>query len=150
MTNNNNYAYISGMLSIVSGAFGALMGLLVTGMGILFYFLFSSGGMSDFETEPFISEAFPWIFIGIYGLMGLIIVAMGVLSIIGGAFALKKKHWPWALAGAIAGAAVFFYTGIAAVVLVSLAKSEFEVNKINTPLQEVPQEIVPPPAAPQI
>lgn len=150
MTNENNYAHISGILSIISGAFGILIGLIIGGMGILCFLMFSAGGIPGLENEPFMKEAFPRIFIGIYGIMGLVIVVMGVLPIIGGAFALKRKYWPWALAGAIAGAAVFFYTGIAAVVLVSLAKPEFEANKLVISSQNLSQEAVPPPVAPQI
>jgi hypothetical protein len=48
-----------------------------------------------------------------------------VLAIVGGAFALKKRHWPLALAGAIAGTITFFPCGIPAIIFVSLGKEEF-------------------------
>jgi hypothetical protein len=145
VSNNHNYAHISGILSIVTGSIGILIGLSLVGFGIVFYYMFSAAGMDGFYTDPLLKEFFPWIFIGIFGLIGLGICVIGALSVIGGNFALKRERWTWALAGAIAGSLVFFFTGIAAVVLVSLSKSEFEA-KAAVAAQEITQEVVPPPA----
>jgi hypothetical protein len=127
MTNTNLYASAAGILAIVSGVIGILIGLSVAGMGLFFFFIFNMTG--DVSEGPPPPDFFPWIFVGIYGVMGFLVALMGVLAIIGGAYSIKKKYWGLALAGAIAGSAVFFYTGIASVVMVSLAKSEFETLK---------------------
>ena len=49
----------------------------------------------------------------------------GVLAIIGGAFALKRKLWALALAGSIASIFPCFPLGIAAVILTALSRDEF-------------------------
>ncbi len=50
---------------------------------------------------------------------------LGIFAIIGGILAVMKKHWGWALAGAIAGAAAAFPTGIAGVILISMSRPLF-------------------------
>lgn len=69
--------------------------------------------------------------------MGVGMALIGVLAIVGGVFALKVKHWGWALAGAIAATIVFFPCGIAAVILVTKAHPDFQ-----KPVQPEPQPIV--------
>jgi hypothetical protein len=146
MSNKNDYAHIAGIFSIISGAMGILMGLIFAGVGIVFLVVFSAGMGNAFGADPIMKDFFPWIIAGIYGLIGFGLMAMGILSIIGGNFALKRKRWAWALAGAISGAAVFFFTGIAAVILVSLGKAEFGPEpEVIAP--EPLQEIAPPPAS---
>jgi len=54
-----------------------------------------------------------------YSVIGIVLALLGI---IGGAFALKKKHWGVALAGAIAGVITFFPCGIAAVIMISMAQ----------------------------
>jgi hypothetical protein len=56
---------------------------------------------------------------------GLFSIMVGALAIIGGVFAVKRKHWAVAIAGAIAGAVLFFPCGIAGTILVSLGRAEF-------------------------
>lgn len=48
-----------------------------------------------------------------------------VIAIIGGIFALQRRYWGWALAGAIITAFPFSILGLAAVVLLALSKDEF-------------------------
>lgn len=113
-----NNAKVGGILSIVSGAFGILMGCL---MIWLFKFLVN---MPQGTTSP----AFPFPFrlmAVIYGAIGIAIALVGVLAIVGGAFAMKRKHWGWALAGAIGGNLVFCLCGIPALIFVCLGKAEF-------------------------
>jgi len=73
-------------------------------------------------------------FLTIYMLFTLII---GILAISGGIFTLKRKCWPIALAGAIGTTIIFFPFffpfGIAAIILVSLAKNEFSaIRRLST------------------
>jgi len=46
------------------------------------------------------------------------------LSVLGGYYTLKRKHWRWALAGAICSL-LFPFTGIPAVILLIKSKGEF-------------------------
>jgi hypothetical protein len=61
----------------------------------------------------------------VYAAIGLFFALVGALAVVGGIFALKKKRWGLALAGAIAGTITFFPCGIAAVILVSMGQPEF-------------------------
>jgi hypothetical protein len=70
-------------------------------------------------------DQFATVFSLIYGLIGVVYIALGVLSIVGGIFSIQRKHWGWALAGAIGGILSFLPVGVAAVVLISLGRSEF-------------------------
>lgn len=53
---------------------------------------------------------------------------LGILAIVGGVFALRRKVWGLALAGSIVSlfSLHFFILGIAAVVFTALSKNEFE------------------------
>lgn len=135
----NNNARIGGILSIVSGAMGALYGLFVAAMGIFFSAVFPMMSRFDrsFSQSPFPVEGFTMIFAIVYGVMGLGIVMVGALAIVGGVFAMKKRYWGVALAGSIAGTYVFFPCGIASTIFISMAKGEFqgqpaEGTQINT------------------
>jgi hypothetical protein len=117
-----NNAKVGGILSIVSGAFGIL------GAGFVILWIWMFNWMLTMPQEPMTPE-FPFPFFQvmaiIYGAWGLILVLIGALGIVGGVYALKKRHWPLALAGAIAGTVTFFPCGIPAIIFVSLGKEEF-------------------------
>ena len=58
-----------------------------------------------------LAQAVPWSFIdGWDDLFGSISVTVGVLVLLGGIFALKRRWWGMALLGAILSLAVFFLT----------------------------------------
>jgi len=123
-----NNAKVGGILSIVSGAFGILLGAVYVLMIFMFNFMITSIPQQpmdpEFPHEMFQIAAF------IYGGIGLIVALIGALAIVGGAFALKRKHWALALAGAIAGTVTFFPCGIPAVIFVSLGKDEFTAGEL--------------------
>ncbi len=50
--------------------------------------------------------------------------AIGVVAVIGGISAIRRRNWRWALAGSVC-AVVFFPLGLPAIVLLSLSKTEF-------------------------
>ena len=66
--------------------------------------------------------------IGMWGL-GTIIggpaIALGIVSIIGGIFALQRRIWGLALAGAICAILPTFVIGILAIIFLALSKEEF-------------------------
>ncbi len=110
---------IGGILSIISGAFGILWLLMV----LITAAMFMAMPDSAFDMPDRLGFI---IMILVYGMMGLFWAALGVLAIVGGYFALKRKYWGWALAGAITGTFIFFPTGVAAIIFVSLGQREFD------------------------
>jgi hypothetical protein len=123
-----NKARIAGILSIVSGAFGVL------GLGWALVGLFMMGSMFRGGVMPYSPpREFFTIITVIYVFMGICSLILGVLAIIGGIFAIKKKKWGLALAGAIAGTVTFFPCGIPAIILISMAKqAEFSTPQPTT------------------
>jgi len=120
-----NKSQAGGILSIVSGACGFLYlgGALLSNYALRALFNQTITPESTAPPEEFIT--FMTIF---YVAIGLFFALIGILAIVGGIFALKKKLWGMALAGAIAGTITFFPCGIAATILTSMAKPEFETS----------------------
>ncbi len=123
MTNN---AKVGGVLTLVSGGIGLLWMLMLilasVFMAVLPGFLDKSG-LGGYRSED---EMVFFIMAITYGVMGLAGILVGVVAIVGGVFALKRKYWGWALAGAICGALVFFPCGIPALVFIAMGKPEFQ------------------------
>ena len=128
-----NKSKIAGILSIISGVFGFLG---------LAWMLFSMYMVGTVFNQPSIYGAttlppeFLTIMVIFYSVFGLFLALLGVLGIVGGVFAIKKKRWAIALAGAIAAAITFFPCGIAATILVSLAQPEFATRNKGSELQK--------------
>ena len=128
-----NNAKIGGILSIVAGAFAVFYLLGVLFMMLVFSiaetdtrFYYNGYGYTD---GTFIVMMVVWIVFAAF------FILMGVLGVIGGIFAIKRKHWGLALAGAIGGTITFFPVGIPAIVFVALGKGEFEPG--STPVSPV-------------
>lgn len=112
---------VAGILSIVSGTTGliAVFGLIIA-IGI-------TGGFNISGTEQ-IPNFVPILLTGI----AVLLAVLSILSLIGGIYAVQRRKWGLALAGAIC--AVFASTpllgglpvGIIAIVLTALSKNEFE------------------------
>lgn len=105
---------IAGIMAIIAGAF-KLMGLL--GVAGMFMFIpvgtmFHNAG----RTEMLI----------ILLVILITLAALGILSIIGGIYALGRRRFGMALTGAIAALLPFSMLGIASVILVVLSKNEFQ------------------------
>jgi len=73
------------------------------------------------------SYMMPWGmgFLGGFGLLGMI---LGAVAIVGGIFALRRRHWGLSLAGAICATLmpVSFLLGVAAIVFIAMSHEEFE------------------------
>jgi hypothetical protein len=136
MSNAPGKARIGGILSIISGFFGVLGLFFAVLMIILSRYMLGEGFMPYSPATP---REFLALAAIVYGGAGIIFALIGTLGIIGGIFAIKKKHWIVALAGAIAGTITFYPLGIVAVIFVSLAQAEFALAK------EIPQNPVPQP-----
>ena len=123
-----NNARVGGILSIVAGAFGALWIIVAVFLIVASFFVY---------TEPYydVAPSTDVLLIAIlfYGFMGLLFLAAGVLAIVGGVFALRKKVWGLALTGAIAGTIAFFPCGIPAIIFTSLGRKEFNNKEQPAP-----------------
>lgn len=103
-TNKRRLSTAAGIVDIVLGGFSAVSIILVLMVAIIM--------VGGFPT---------YIVLGI-----LAFAVMGLLAVVGGIFALRRKHWGIALAGAIVLVPASSLLGIAAVVLTVMAKDEFE------------------------
>ena len=96
----------AGILSIVAGAISLVVGIVVAALG---------------ETMGMWAGFWGW------GAIGAPIIAVGVVAIIGGIFAIQRRIWGLALAGAIC--ALFpppvIALGILAIIFVAMGKEEF-------------------------
>ena len=98
----------AGILTIISGCYGIGVGAIVATVGTAFML-----GIPGLEM--------------IAGIGGGII-AIGVIALIGGIFALRRKSWGFALAGAILATILFpvgTVLGILSIIFVSMGKKEF-------------------------
>jgi len=105
-------ARIAGGWSIVSGVIGFLEVLVI----VLTIWYFSDLG-KDRQAS-------------INTIIGSFLAFLSALAVTGGVFALKKKYWGLALAGAIAGIFTFFPFGVVATIFAAIAKPEFGAGKL--------------------
>jgi hypothetical protein len=118
-----------GVLSIISGALGIIIGGIA--MAVLIG-LSVWGGMHPFPGMPWMPG--DWYEVGILPAWLPVLVApvpiLGIVAIIGGVFALRRKSFGMSLAGAIC--AVFspgFVLGVLAIIFVAVARNEFDGHK---------------------
>lgn len=104
----------AGILEIICGAWALLVSFVLVFVGSIFRTL----AIPDMPA-----------FVGpLVGMMSIPFGLLGILAIIGGIFALRRKVWGLALAGAIASlfSPYMILLAIAAIVFVALSKNEFE------------------------
>jgi hypothetical protein len=117
-----NNARVGGILSIVAGGLGCLSALMLILFAVLIGVFFNS---EPFVRDPELADFPFYVFTIMYVVPGVIGLLLSALAIAGGVYALKKKNWGFALAGAIAGVLAFFPCGVVAVIFTSLGKAEF-------------------------
>ena len=127
----SKYATIGGILTIISGIF-----FIFPFMAGVFYTLMPQliVNQPPFTEEPNLTPEFFQIFTIFGVVICLFSVLLGALAVTGGVFALKKKFWAVAIAGAAAGTILFYPCGIAATILVSLGTSEFAAVASASPV----------------
>ena len=125
-----NNAKVGGVLSIVSGSLGVLSLLFFIGIAVMMLFMTGRFGQDFFYDSGFYDSGAPEglfaMMAAMYIIIGICHALVGALAIAGGVFALRKMHWGWALAGAIAGAIVFLPCGVPAIVFIAMGKPEFQ------------------------
>jgi hypothetical protein len=96
----------AGILSIIAGAMGVITGIVVAAIGgIIATFL-----------------GIVWT-----GAFGAPLIVLGIIAIIGGSYALRRRVWGLALAGSICALiGPWAILGLLAIIFVSLGKGEFE------------------------
>jgi len=99
----------AGILCIIAGASGVVSGIVVAVLGGIIGIFFGVA----------------WT-----GALGVPSIVLGIIAILGGIYALRRKVWGLALAGSIcaliSGFFIFKILGILAIIFVSLGKGEFE------------------------
>ena len=100
-----------GILTLLSGAM-AIFGAMNYAVGF-----FDSPGIGKGDIPPFV----PSIIFGV----PLMSIVIGIVAVIGGILAMRRKRWKWALTGAIAGALSLLPLGIPAVILIAISRDEF-------------------------
>jgi hypothetical protein len=104
---------VAGILTLISGGLRLLAGL----------GLFIAGFFVSFFPRMNYRFDHPVLF---FSIAAIFLVVFGVLAIIGGIYTLQRKHWGWALTGAIFAFLPFNLLGLASIILAVLSKREFE------------------------
>ena len=110
---------MAGILGIVSGAIGMVGGLYFVVLTSLFHTMHEIMNVDPIiieQTEQIISRLFA---------VPFVLVFVGIISIIGGVYALQRRIWGLALAGAICSCVVFPFFGIPSIIITGLAQEEF-------------------------
>ena len=115
-----NKSGIAGILSIIAGALG------ICSLAWAWYASHLVRYMVEALSYEPVPETFFRLMTAQYFIMGGIGTTLGILGILGGIYALRKRRWNWALAGAISGVLIFFPVGIAAIILLSMGRDEFQ------------------------
>jgi len=100
----------AGILDIIAGSCGLIAALI---------FIFLGGVMR------FVPDVPPYLW-PIFTALAVPFAIVGVLAIVGGIYALRRKIWGLALAGSIAAFFPSWILGLTAIVLTALSKNEFE------------------------
>jgi hypothetical protein len=98
----------AGILSIVAGALGLIGGLVVGVIG---------GTFAGIEGIPGVGA--------MLAAIAIPLIIIGIVAIVGGYYALKRRIWGLALAGTICALFCVWFLGIPAIIFVILGKSEF-------------------------
>ncbi len=108
----------AGILSIVAGVIGLIAGIVVSvvgGMLATFPWYYGDVWTDAISSAPIVSAA------------GAGLIVLGIIAIVGGIFALQRRVWGLALAGAIC--ALFSppgsVLGILSIIFVAMGKKEF-------------------------
>jgi hypothetical protein len=108
----------AGILSIIAGSLGAISGIVIAVVG--------GAIAAGLKSIPAIPEIFTTVAIPVIGGIGIPRIILGIVAILGGVYALERRKWGLALAGAICSLICVFFLGILAIIFVAIGKDEFE------------------------
>jgi len=105
---------VAGILSIVAGALGIIVGLVIATLGTI------GGGVLGALGLPFVG--------GLVVTATAVPLALSAVAIAGGVCALRRRTWGLALAGAICALLIPppFVLGVVAIIFVTIGKDEFK------------------------
>lgn len=109
---------IAGILDIIAGVAGLIGGVPLAIMGVVGY------GILGTVARPELHILAPMA-LALFGTLAVMLFIAGVIAIVGGVAASKRRRWGRAVAGSIAAVFGFFPVGIVAVVFTILAEPEF-------------------------
>jgi len=102
----------AGILSIISGIIAVIVGIVVVTLGTI------TGGLLGPIGLPVLS--------GIVAALVAIPIVLGIVAIVGGFYALRRRIWGLALAGSICSLICVWFLGIPAIIFAIMGKGEFE------------------------
>ena len=114
---------VAGILEIVAGTFSILAFI---GVMIAFFFIPASMTVSPGPAEEFGLWSFSILSGVVLALGAVFALIFSVLPILGGIYAIQRKKWGLAIAGAIVVTISNLLLGIPALILTALAHEEFE------------------------
>jgi len=112
-------ALAGGVLSIIAGTLGVAAGLLLLVLGGTLSGVLAALGVPDLlYLVPF----------PVFGGFTVPLFILGSVAIVGGAYAVRRRNWPLALAGAICALLLPHVSilGMLAIVFIVMGKNEFE------------------------
>mgnify|MGYP001037271239 CR=1 FL=1 len=131
----------AGILSIVAGSAGIAVGAMVGGFAVLLQGLtgtelsklldrWAGTGGTDIwgpgiEMMPEVLDMLPGLASTLLIAVTIAVIVFGVIALVGGINAVKRRRWGLALAGAILAIPVMPPLGVLAVIFVSIGKREF-------------------------
>ncbi len=110
----------AGILSIIAGVIQVIGGLVVTVIG---------GAVGALAPQWWAGGALASVpgMGGIMAAIGIPLIIIGIVAIVGGVYALKRRIWGLALAGAICAViGPWGILGVLAIIFVAMGKGEFE------------------------
>ena len=119
---------VAGLLDIVSGSLGILVGLCMSlRMFALKAAQAASGVAPGIAPHAGKYPQMPHMFFPGMGIaLGIVLIAIGVLAIVGGAYALRLKVWGLALAGSIGAVITGPVIGLLALIFTVLGREDFQ------------------------
>jgi len=107
---------VAGILNVIAGVFGLLGGLVLVVLGSVGseFLAYLGCGMPQLAPFAFLLAT------------GVPLLILGILALIGGIYALRRKIWGLALAGSIATVLFSQLLGILAIIFIALSEEEFD------------------------
>jgi hypothetical protein len=110
---------MAGILDIVGGAIGMVGGLYLVVLSSMFDVI-----RGLLRLDPIVIQKIEQTISSLTA-VPFVVVFVGIVSIIGGVYALQRRIWPFALAGAIASCMVFPFFGLPSIIITAIARDEF-------------------------